>query len=121
MNKRTTDYDAATSLDLTDLIEIVVDIAGTPTNKKVTLANFLLYLGIRTGESGNEILIKDTPKVITFASTHGALVGDHQLIITCRLADDTNSVNYTITDHTVNGFTITPDFDAKLGWTVLDI
>jgi len=47
-DKKITDYDAAASLALTDLIEAVVDPSGTPVSKKATLQQVATVVGTDT-------------------------------------------------------------------------
>ena len=117
-NLKTTQLTAIVSLALTDLIEVVVDVATTPVNRKITIANFLVALGLRRGET-DIATVTTAGTSIAFSSTWGTSKDDYHLIITCRNADNDSVIGYNIDNQDENGFDITPIADARVEYTVI--
>jgi len=107
---------AKTTLELTDLIPIV-DMTGTPTTKKITVANMLISLGLRRGYNVNNTADNVTGWAVVFPSALGSAVdgSDYTLVISCWDAlNPTETIAYTITSRTQNGFNILPIANAYI-------
>ena len=94
---------------------------GEPVNedKKITIANLVLLLGLASGETDVQTVTSGGDS-IAFSSAHGSTIADYHLVITCRNAANDEVIGYNIDNQTINGFDITPLADARVEWTVID-
>ncbi len=112
---------AKTTIELTDLIPLV-DMTGIPTTKKMTVANFLVSLRIRQGETDSDTVLAGITKAFVFSAALGTAVdgSDYDLPLTCVDAlNATEEIGYVITNRTQNGFEITPVADAYISFTAI--
>lgn len=120
-DKKITALNAKTAIELTDLIPIV-DMTGTPTTKKVTVANFLVSLNIRTGYNASSLADNITGWVVVFPSAIGTAVdgSDYTLVISCWDAlNPTETIGYVVTSRTQNGLSIMPVSNAFIEITAI--
>lgn len=115
MNKELQELDALSSAELTDLLYIKRP--GQFEGKQITVANFLLSLGIKTGESGGGN-VTPSGNTFVFSKSYGLTSNDVHLIITCRNTDN-ETIGYEIINQTKDGFTIIPVENAVVTWTVI--
>ena len=112
---------AKTTVALSDLIPIVDSETNPMTNKKVTLANLLVSLGIRQGETGSQT-VTTAGYAVVFANTLFTDVSgkDYDLIINCFTDEtQTEKVGYRLANRTTLGFEIFPIATAYVVWTAI--
>ena len=111
-----------TNIELTDYLVLVDNTASPIETKKTTVANFLLSLRLRQGESGSDTVSAESTKSFLFSADIGTATdgSDYDLIITCVDAlNATEIIGYEITNRTEAGFDITPISDAIITFTAL--
>jgi hypothetical protein len=117
MNKRIDQLTEQTTAALTDLIYI-----GSPTGaaeaKKITVANFLIGLNLKVGET-DIANVTTAGQTFVFTRAYGTSANDYHLVITCRSARGDDEIGYEITAQDENGFTIVPVENARIQWTVI--
>lgn len=117
MNKRIDQLTAQTTAALTDLLYI-----GSPTGateaKKITVANFLVGLNLKVGES-DIATVTTAGQTFTFSRAYGSSANDYHLIVTCRSSRGDDEIGYEITMQNEYGFTIVPVENARIQWTVI--
>lgn len=112
---------AKTTVALADLIPIVDSETSPLTNKKVTLANLLVSLGIRQGETGSQV-VTTAGYAVVFANTLFTDVNgkDYELVINCFTDENhTEKVGYNLANRTNLGFEIFPLATAYVEWTAI--
>jgi len=120
-DKKISELSAKTTVVLADLIPIVDSETNPLTNKKVTLANLLVSLGIRQGETGNQT-VTTAGYAVVFAKTLFADVNgkDYELVINCFTDENhTEQVGYRLANRTNLGFEIFPLATAYVEWTAI--
>ena len=120
-DKKISELSAKTTVVLADLIPIVDSETNPLTNKKVTLANLLVSLGIRQGETGNQT-VTTAGYAVVFAKTLFTDVSgkDYELIINCFTDENhTEQVGYRLDNRSNLGFEIFPLATAYVEWTAI--
>jgi len=108
---------------LADIITFVdsSEPAGTE-NRKCTIAELLVALRLKQGESDSAIVLASVTKAFIFSAALGTAVdgSDYDLIITCVDAlNMTETIGYAVTNRTQLGFEITPIADAYVTFTAI--
>jgi len=120
-DKKISELSAKTTVVLADLIPIVDSETNPLTNKKVTLANLLVSLGIRQGETGSQT-VTTAGYAVVFAKTLFADVNgkDYELVINCFTDENhTEQVGYILDNRSNLGFEIFPLATAYVEWTAI--
>ena len=121
-DKKISVLNSKVNIELTDLVCIVDKTAIPIETKYVTVANFLVSLRIRRGETDSDSVASGVTKAFVFSSAIGTDItgADYDLIITCVDAlNITEIIGFEISNRTQLGFEISPIADALITFTAI--
>ena len=121
-DKKDTQLTSATPA-LADIITFVdsSEPVGTE-NRKCTIAELLIALRLKQGESNSAVVSAGVLKAFIFSAAIGTAVdgSDYDLIINCvDKLNETELIGRVITNRTELGFEITPVADAYISFTAI--
>ena len=90
-DRKITEFTAATTVVGADIIPVVTDVAGTPANKKITIAGLFGKVAANTVINGTftanttsiRVSTASTPANSTTSGTHGTIKWDSSYIYVC--------------------------------------
>jgi hypothetical protein len=122
MDKKISQLTAKTIIELTDIIPIVDNSVIPAETKHITVANLLLSLRLRQGETNNGNVIAGVGWAVLFSNDLGTDTDglDYDLIITCvNSRNHSEVIGYEITGRNEKGFIINPISNAFIEYTAI--